>query len=926
MPKYLTISLVILIFVLITIHTSAQEPFCSVATNEEFHDHFQHLLQESDTYKLQRSSTTVSVPVVFHIELRNGNPVYSENTLLNKLALVNTYFSIGNIAFTNCNPIEYFEDNNTVRISNVINVYLDGGPSGCGVYSGGIIRINVNCNRTFEHILAHELGHALGLPHTHGYTNSGTTNELVDGSNCTTAGDRFCDTPADPNLLGKVNGSCLYTGTATDANGDSFVPDVTNIMSYTRSTCANYFSPEQLAKMYNVALALNYSCCRVDPPIATDVEICAGEQAILTASTTIASGVIHWFEQSSGGNAIHTGENFTTPVLQSSKAYYIEVHDSCVSDRIQVLAKVNPSGGLQLLNVDRLAKLGPEPVGEQPPQGSYPSMFTEIGDSAILFLANSTEIYLLSKGDDTVKLINSDFSASPNSHISGIAVTDHYAILAINNFELGPSLWHLDLTTFATTLLKAFGTDYGYSNYWLTQVGQIVYAQLNHTYPEYVEYAELWKTDGTTGGTQLVKDLRPTNPFANFNFLEFNGELFFTAEDSIHGEELWKSDGTLENTHMIKDIRTGPTGSQIGSITNVDGLIYFSADDSLHGQEMWITDGTLQGTSLFKDLRIGEAGSNPYNFAVIGGNIYFSADDGTNGNEPYICDGTPEGTYMLEDINQGSGSSSPSYFVEFENEIYFSANLGGFNYELLRINDLLQVQIVKDINPINSSVPANLHVHDGHLFFTANDGNYGTELWQTDGTAGGTTITYDIREGSSSSYPGYLFSFDDRLFFTASDSCGNELWVLDQPDYQTCFGGSVTVRSSNSEAMIKWYDSVEGGNQIGSGQEITIYPIEQNITIYGELSINNCSSIRMPVDVTIKESCPCSSENPLSISTSFTNSDHFSISVIGTLHATSQHLNGSNLIFRAQNQIEFFPSFEVLPGGQFMTVIQPCEE
>ena len=56
--------------------------------------------------------------------------------------------------------------------------------------------------------VAHEMGHCLGLYHTHNGTgdNNGTP-ELVNGSNSSTAGDYITDTPADPN---RWNGFGVY--------------------------------------------------------------------------------------------------------------------------------------------------------------------------------------------------------------------------------------------------------------------------------------------------------------------------------------------------------------------------------------------------------------------------------------------------------------------------------------------------------------------------------------------------------------------------------------------------------------------------------------------------------------------------------------------------------------------------------------------
>ena len=114
--------------------------------------------------------------------------------------------------------------------------YLPPGPDRIFMTHGGISGLT----------LEHEMGHYFSLFHTHGTTNFGTTDELVDGSNCTTAGDRICDTPADPNLSGKVNSSCLYIGTDRDANGQLYVPDPTNIMSY--SHCDDRFSTGQYVR------------------------------------------------------------------------------------------------------------------------------------------------------------------------------------------------------------------------------------------------------------------------------------------------------------------------------------------------------------------------------------------------------------------------------------------------------------------------------------------------------------------------------------------------------------------------------------------------------------------------------------------------------------------------------------------------------
>ena len=88
--------------------------------------------------------------------------------------------------------------------------------------------------------------------------------------------------------------------------------------------------------------------------------------------------------------------------------------------------------------------------------------------------------------------------------------------------------------------------------------------------------------------------------------------------------------------------------------------------------------------------------------------------------------------------------------------------------------------LVKDINPTGASNPRDFIDVDGTLYFTANDGIHGRELWKSDGTQLGTTLVKDIRPGAGGSWASDLTKVGDRLFFVANDGVhGRELWKSD---------------------------------------------------------------------------------------------------------------------------------------------------
>jgi len=105
-------------------------------------------------------------------------------------------------------------------------------------------------------VISHEMAHVLFLWHTHHGTffeignDPGQCPELVDGTNSSICGDYISDTPADPHLLFDVNETtCIWNGSGTDANDDSYAPDTRLIMSYTHPDCMRSFTDEQGERM-----------------------------------------------------------------------------------------------------------------------------------------------------------------------------------------------------------------------------------------------------------------------------------------------------------------------------------------------------------------------------------------------------------------------------------------------------------------------------------------------------------------------------------------------------------------------------------------------------------------------------------------------------------------------------------------------------
>ncbi|MGB0787857.1 MAG: ELWxxDGT repeat protein, partial [Candidatus Poseidoniaceae archaeon] len=186
------------------------------------------------------------------------------------------------------------------------------------------------------------------------------------------------------------------------------------------------------------------------------------------------------------------------------------------------------------------------------------------------------------------------------------------------------------------------------------------------------------------GTAWMVKDFTPsTSDGSSPSCLRaFEDTLYFAGNWGT--KVLWKTDGTESGTVKVQDsVNYNPPGNPC-DLTVFDNSLYFRAQGYVptsHGYELWKTDGTASGTVLVKDIRSGSSSSSPNGFRAVGDTLYFYADDGTHGYELWKTDGTASGTVMVKDINSGSGHSSNSQgiipsFVAIGDTIYFIANDG----------------------------------------------------------------------------------------------------------------------------------------------------------------------------------------------------------------------------------------------------------
>lgn len=340
---------------------------------------------------------------------------------------------------------------------------------------------------------------------------------------------------------------------------------------------------------------------------------------------------------------------------------------------------------------------------------------------------------------------------------------------------------------------------------------------------------EPWVSDGTPSGTLVARDIRPgIEEVATMLYLPKSSSprglaplgsgVLFAAYDEEHGEELWRSDGTPGGTVLVADLCPGDCSPEIGEPTSFAARVFFAARDGA-GSELWVSDGTAAGTRRLLDLIPGPGGSAPRDLVVFGGRLLFFAADAQGSERLWSSDGTAPGTVPLAVTAPPGLPRAPHEPAIAADRLFFTAWTEAAGQELWATDGTANgTRIVRDLMPgPASSYPRGLAAAGSVLLFAADDGQTGHEIWMSTGTAGGTRRLQDVQPGPGSSAPAEITLAGDRIFFAADGGAhGRELWAMDAaslsalcvpaPDRLCLAGGRFGV-------TVSWRDQHNGGRE-----------------------------------------------------------------------------------------------------------------
>ena len=201
------------------------------------------------------------------------------------------------------------------------------------------------------------------------------------------------------------------------------------------------------------------------------------------------------------------------------------------------------------------------------------------------------------------------------------------------DYTNGSELWVTDGTTAGTHIVINLSADAGGILYSGSPNNLHVYKnKIYFTGRDDLHGIELFETDGTDTGTHLVKDMVPgidgSKPTKS---IIYNGLLYFSCLSGV-AAGLWKSDGTSAGTVLVKSGGGDePWLNDVKFAAVWDNKLYFIPSNNLYNL-IWQTDGTAAGTKLIQLQNTNNLVSSfnaGFKFAEYNAELYFSGSCAT---------------------------------------------------------------------------------------------------------------------------------------------------------------------------------------------------------------------------------------------------------------------------------------------------------
>lgn len=289
---------------------------------------------------------------------------------------------------------------------------------------------------------------------------------------------------------------------------------------------------------------------------------------------------------------------------------------------------------------------------------------------------------------------------------------------------------------------------------------------------------ELWRSDGTEGGTSMVVDTS-ADATSQFEALTLSGSKFYyIGGDATHAHALFENDGSGAPPRLLHDLSANWLSN--GNTLGVAGdRILFRGWDAMHGYEPWVYDAA--GARLLANVAGEDPGSSdPEQLLAHGDQLYFIADDDL-GPALWRTDGTASGTLPL--TRHESRDFLPRPLVSFGDTLYLTRD-----YELRKIEGESTTDVLVKEFPNYPGVE-DAAVAGGRLFLLAEDAEHDTQVWTTDGTEAGTVPLTSLRGGEDPMVPVSLAGREYFLTETGKVYEIDGIRLLAEPDEER-FPGS----------------------------------------------------------------------------------------------------------------------------------------